>query len=97
MINFTWVFFRSDDLSSAISYIGGFARDPFSLPMIIPFKVFAFIGILLFVEWVSREREHGLGGLVTVPILMRWGIYLFLIGVILSDGGRSQDFIYFQF
>lgn len=69
----------------------------FSLPDPPTPRIYAFL-ILIAVEWVQREQEHGLDfSNRKIPAAIRWLIYLFLICCILFYGGVNQEFIYFQF
>jgi hypothetical protein len=55
-------------------------------------------GLLLAVEWVQREQQHGLV-LDRVPQRpLRWGIYLTLVAaMVLLAPNNGDSFIYFQF
>ena len=56
--------------------------------------------ILLIFEWIQRDKEHTLQltqASLFRPRVIRWGLYLFLILLILTFTGQSQAFIYFQF
>lgn len=69
----------------------------FSIPEPPTPRVYSFL-ILLAVEWVQREQEHGLDfSSRRIHPVLRWLIYLFLILCILFYGGVNQAFIYFQF
>jgi alginate O-acetyltransferase complex protein AlgI len=52
---------------------------------------------MLAVEWVQREREHGLD-LAGVPTALRWGVYQALVlAFFLFAVFEGEGFIYFQF
>ena len=59
-----------------------------------------FAVVLLMLEWIQREKEHALQ-LPSTPLfrhrIIRWGLYLFLVLLIITFTGQSQAFIYFQF
>lgn len=59
-----------------------------------------FAVVLLMLEWIQREKEHALQ-LSSSPLfqqrIIRWGLYLFLVLLIITFTGQSQAFIYFQF
>ena len=59
-----------------------------------------FAVVLLMLEWIQREKEHALQ-LPSSPLfrhrIIRWGLYLFLVLLIITFTGQSQAFIYFQF
>lgn len=97
-----WVFFRSESIVDAFGYLNEiFSVSLFSSPTGINSKIlrtFAFIGLMMVVEWFQRNRKHGLEAIeLKVPMFFRWSFYYFIILVIVIYGGNQQDFIYFQF
>ena len=96
-----WIFFRAENVGHAIQYIQDiFNPTLFSRPEVFPSLVLGFIALFVLVEWLQREREHGLEFYVgekrfTKPI--RWLVYTAIIISIFSFGGSQQEFIYFQF
>ena len=64
-------------------------------------KAIVFAAVMLFVEWLQREKEHALQLENTFKILnyrpVRWGIYVLILLIIKIFTGQSQTFIYFQF
>jgi len=92
-----WVFFRANTITDAFVYIKRlFLEMTFQLPQV-GLKPFAFIGLMLVVEWLNRRNKHGLVLVnVRIPVL-RWFIYFFIIFVILFYAAPAQEFIYFQF
>ena len=94
-----WVFFRADSLGHAVDYLYGmFSASLFSLPPDIPGKPLAFIALTVGVEWLQRDRKHGLDfSDRKLPRPVRWMIYYAVLTVILWFGGAQQEFIYFQF
>ena len=105
-----WVIFRADSLGAAIDYlVGGVFRlgvDPrvtyWKLPLSPSELRFDSLTLLLAasllfcIDWLQREKPHGLHGLPW-PWPFRVGLYLVLsIGVVEFFSGRSS-FIYFQF
>jgi D-alanyl-lipoteichoic acid acyltransferase DltB (MBOAT superfamily) len=99
-----WVFFRAENITIAVSYLSQMlSKSIISMPKI-PYGINAFsyllslMFILLFitVEWIQREKKHGLE--ITIKNkLLRWLIYSFFIILIFLFGGTQQEFIYFQF
>ncbi len=94
-----WVFFRSDNISSAIKYLknlflfnfeGGFQY--LSIERYTP-ELLVLIFLFIIVEWNSREQEH--------PFFGKWinfKIFLTILGIItLGVYSDVSDFIYFQF
>ncbi len=96
-----WVFFRAENVSAAFSYLSRlFTKSLFGLPdyMGINIMYLGFIAALIVVEWLQREKEHGLEinpSKFSKPL--RWSMYLMIILVILVFGNSQQEFIYFQF
>ncbi|WP_308587730.1 MBOAT family O-acyltransferase [uncultured Parabacteroides sp.] len=100
-----WIIFRATDIQSAIAFLKGICSPSlFSLPNtkdlgignFIPFGCFIFIGIMLFIEWMQRNKTHGLDFNIPSPMI-RWMIYVFLIMCIFFLQGVQETFIYFQF
>lgn len=74
-----------------------FSPSLFTLPNVPSIKAL-FIFVLLIVEWIQREKEHGLDLTDSnVPALIRWGVYFLLIFSILIFSGETTEFVYFQF
>jgi alginate O-acetyltransferase complex protein AlgI len=98
---FAWIFFRSENLSSAFNYILGIAKPSLlSLPEIRPTNLLFILTCFIIAEWFSREKKHGLefnSSKMVKPI--RIGIYVILsYSVLLRLGFHQQsEFIYFQF
>ncbi|MFB0494925.1 alginate O-acetyltransferase complex protein AlgI [Mucilaginibacter sp. OAE612] len=93
-----WILFRADTIRLAFSYYKGiFSKSFISQPQLFDNLIFKFILILLIVEWIHRDKTHGLQiDYVKWPAI-RWGIYIGLIYLICYFGGTQQGFIYFQF
>lgn len=96
---FAWIFFRSDDLSSAINYISGIISPSlFSIPHQIPKVLGLLLPVFLIIEWIGRENQFAIEkiGLRWIrPV--KWSFYFILIICILLFQGAEQVFIYFQF
>ncbi len=94
-----WIFFRAESVSHAIAYLGGvFSLSLFSIPEVFPKRICLTIVMFLAFEWLQRDKQHALQIETTrFPTLVRWGLYYFLLYMILYRGGEQQQFIYFQF
>lgn len=94
-----WVFFRADSLSHAWQFLGGmFSLSLFAQTEVFPRSTVAAILVFLMIEWLQREKEHGLElSLVRLPRALRWAFYYALVMSIFLMGGTQQEFIYFQF
>jgi len=52
---------------------------------------------MLLVEWLQRDKQHGLEDLKMHPVL-RWVIYYAIIlGIIFYGAFGNRNYIYFQF
>jgi len=100
---FSWVVFRANSVTHAISYFSGmFSLSLFSIPDIegkmMAAVTILFILILLTFEWLGRNDQYGIQKFAfNWPMPIRWSFYYFLILLIFSFSGKQQDFIYFQF
>ena len=94
-----WIFFRAPSV--------GVAWDMLSRIMtgwggLIPYRAAGFTAVLpwmtllVALEWVGRNHQHGLQRLPTNRFI-RWGIYYAFIAVITLFQGTQATFIYFQF
>ena len=93
-----WAFFRSNSVGDALLYLQRISTmSPLIIDGVFPRRVFAFICLMLCIEWFHRNKEFGLDLNSTLSRPIRWGIYQFLCFSIYTFGGRSEDFIYFQF
>jgi D-alanyl-lipoteichoic acid acyltransferase DltB (MBOAT superfamily) len=96
-----WIIFRAENISQAWDYLSRMCSMVQStVPLIIRKKTFLFIAIMLFVEWVNREKAHGLQfnycGILKHRFI-RWVFYALMILFIKMLSGAQSDFIYFQF
>ncbi len=101
---FAWIFFRAQNVSHAVSYIGGiFSKSLFQIPdfdwmkkaVVTLMLVIVFLGI----EWLGREDQYAIQ-----KIGLRWkrpvrylfySLILFAIGMYMTT--NETPFIYFQF
>ena len=96
LVCFTWIFFRADSLSQAISYISGiFSIDTFQYNGFY-FKFLPILFLFIVWEWFNRDSEYG-WKLVPKSKVIRWFVYLFVICTILLFRQEDNAFIYFQF
>ena len=96
-----WVIFRATSIGDAIGYMGNMLQAETLTGL---YKIFTQwemipIGIMLTVEWLQRDKEHGLQGIDTV-VKWRWLRYMLyataFVAVIYYRGDYAE-FIYFQF
>jgi len=94
----SWVVFRADNISQAYHYtVDMLSFHQWSLPDIKFIKPFAFIVILIVIEWLNRDNEFGLDLRNVESKLIRRSIYLVVFWIIFLFGAEQQSFIYFQF
>ena len=96
-----WIFFRAYTIHQALHYFGGMLKlgTLKASYKILDYKEFWFILILVIVEWIQREKKHGLEFSTNhmMQPVFRWSIYFVLLIMIYWNRGESQAFIYFQF
>jgi asparagine N-glycosylation enzyme membrane subunit Stt3 len=61
------------------------------------FEPLLMVIVLLLIEWVQRQKQHGLDLKSVRWAPVRYAIYYGLIFIIYQYGAEQQDFIYFQF
>lgn len=99
LIVLAFVVFRAEDINDAVVYVQTLFSESIVHKVQIPQnKTFLpLIPIFFLVEWLSRERLHGLEGISKYNRFTRMVIYLTLILLIVVFKGESQAFVYFQF
>jgi len=97
---FAWIFFRSENMHDALSYIYRIFINPFPLDnfyYLNPTKILLPIFFLIVIEWLNRHNEFGLDFKNSNKIL-RWSVYEITLLMILFFGAFNKtSFIYFQF
>lgn len=96
-----WIIFRAESITQAWEYLGGMCDSSlFSVPWLMNKRfyqpLFLFIAVMLLMEWVLRNKKHGLQ-LPAMPRMLNWAVYFVLVVVMLLFGGHAETFIYFQF
>ena len=99
IIMFSWIFFRSNDLGSAFSYISEiFSMSLFTIPEIRPSDTILIVALFAVIEWLQRDKEYGLQIDKIKHPIFRWAIYYALIFItILLGSSDANQFIYFKF
>lgn len=98
-----WVFFRANDVTHALQYIGGMLSPTlFTMPVLDNYGRAAilclFIVLFMAMEWVGRNDRYAIE-----RIGLHWSrparhaMYYAMIASVFWFGGREQEFIYFQF
>lgn len=99
----TWIFFRADNLSHALAYLGEiFTTSLFLKPsfngMHTALRILFIILIFMFIEWHGRENQYAIEKLCFKKHrIIRYMFYYSIIFSIFYFGGKEQAFIYFQF
>jgi len=99
LTTFAWIFFRAESVTKAVEYLGIiFSKSILVTPEVLPLDLLAVIVLFFVVEWIHREKEHGLQfGNFEIPRVARWSFYYLLLLLMVWFGGAQQEFIYFQF
>ena len=92
-----WILFRSPHVHDAWGFFSGFFAPGFLSEVNIPKKAIVFVLVMLLVEWVQRNREHGLSLEGVRYGVVRYACYLGILAVIFVYGVFNETFIYFQF
>ena len=91
-----WILFRSQSLWEAVDFYVGIVSggwSGFNLPM----RAIMFVTLMLSVEWMQRNREHGLSMEGVHSGVVRYACYLAVLAIIFMYGMFNETFIYFQF
>ena len=101
-----WIVFRAESIGQAAGYLKGMCnKSLFGIPAMpaigitreLAATTFFFVFILFVMEWLHRERAHGLS-LRIKNQAMRYIVYIALLLVILLFKATMQSaFVYFQF
>ena len=94
-----WIIFRAESIGQAWAYIGHMCTSSIlsapDAPGVTGFSVA--IVLMLVVEWVQRDKPHALDLTNIQSCVLRYVIYVFVLFLTFSLGGRAENFIYFQF
>ena len=95
---FAWIFFRALNINHAGHYIQNIFDYTRNTEVInIGIDLYLLIGLLLFIEWMGRDKEHPIK-FQTMKQPFRFLIYSFLgYMVVAFFQTNNQEFIYFQF
>lgn len=99
-----WIVFRSENIMQTGAYFCGIMdMSLFSMPHLRTehYLYFLFVLFMLAVEWLQRDKSHGLQLNPKGNRWLRWFLYLILVILIefyfLKSIGHPVHFIYFQF
>lgn len=91
-----WIFFRANTVGDAFAYITRMLTNYTFDSADIAKTTILFVLFMTLVEWLQRDKQHGLEHLA-LPKTARYILYYFLVVCIFYFGGTQQTFIYFQF
>lgn len=105
---FAWIFFRAENIGHAADYINrmvaglihksSYIETIFLLNRKIGFAIIPLLISFVLIEWHGREQQYAIARLgLKWPRPVRYAVYYLLITSIFLIGGKSQEFIYFQF
>lgn len=105
LVDIAWVFFRAPDMVTAFQILETIPTDLFDNPgqlLLLARSLVTgpmpFVWLMLIVEWMQREKPHGLADLgKRFRPGLRWAAYYLIAGLILYHSGQEKSFIYFQF
>ncbi|RMZ61039.1 MBOAT family protein [Chryseobacterium nematophagum] len=98
IVCFAFVLFVSPTLTDALGmYERIFSFSFFSIPQFVKVKILGLISILIVMDWLNKDQDHGFEISRYTPIVRR-GLYIFLIFMIMYFGVFGNgNFIYEQF
>lgn len=97
---FAWIFFRSESLVDAFSFIGSMADSSMlNIPEVFPKSLLIVVILFFLFEWIGREFPYALGFVNRIGVFpIRVCIYYLIVFSILFLGNfKANQFIYFQF
>jgi len=101
---FTWIFFRSENIVQAFSYISGiFSKSLFEIPefsgMGKALTTIILVVIFVLIEWWGRDSQYAIAKIgLGWKKPLRYAIYCLIILSIMCFGNFNENqFIYFQF
>lgn len=91
-----WILFRSQSIGEAIDFFIGIFNGGLSGANL-PMRTICLVAMMLVVEWLQRERAHGLDMSGVRSGVLRYTFYLVILAMIFVYGVFNETFIYFQF
>jgi D-alanyl-lipoteichoic acid acyltransferase DltB (MBOAT superfamily) len=92
-----WIIFRAENIYQGIDYISRiFSSSIFSMPAHGKRAMLVSI-IFIIVEWFGRRQEYAIEKIPFKNPAFRWAIYVIITLFIVTTGGATEKFIYFQF
>jgi alginate O-acetyltransferase complex protein AlgI len=101
VVMLTFVFFRSDSVSSGLAFLKHmFSLSLFTIPEIstkLEIMKFGWVIFFLVIEFYGRHKNYAIENIAENKPVLRWTIYYLLVISIFVFAGLGQQFIYFQF
>lgn len=92
-----WIIFRADTIYDFWNYLYSICHNWKIVSILtISKKTVFFITIMIAIEYLNRNRVHGLQFQLNSRLL-QWSIYLLFALMVLTQSGNQVQFIYFQF
>ena len=96
-----WIIFRAETMTQAVEYLSAMVTNKFFDASMLHGKTYFYFGLLLlFIEWLQRDKQHALqfpNNRFFDKRATRWALYIIIYLLILFNTGKPQSFIYFQF
>ena len=98
-VTFTFIFFRSDNITHALLFLSNiFSVTFFLIPETPSFWVILLVIIFSLLELYGRQGDYVLDIILNYcNKALRWTLYLFFVVLILYYAGAEKTFLYFQF
>jgi len=98
-VTFGWVLFRAGSFDQFLDYVQRLVDDGIlHRPDISGMNgTFMCIMLMFAIEWLMRDKHHGLDLSGIKSGALRWCIYVLILVVIFAFGGHTENFIYMYF
>jgi len=96
----TWIFFRAENMSHALSYFSTiFSHSVFKSSEIFPSGLLLLILFFMSIEWINRNKQYGLEKFNKQKFKFLDTILLFIVfwSIVIWNTNKEVEFIYFQF
>lgn len=96
LVVFGWIIFRAKSITEFIDYINHILLNLHTGDIDKGLRIWIFILFMIIVEWINRRQPHAFARLFNCKTI-RWGFYLLVAFLCLTQSGHQVQFIYFQF
>lgn len=103
LLSLSWILFRANNLNHSFYYLRRlFTKSIFQMPnyddMFLFYGMSVLVVLFIGVEWLGRRKQFALQIVDAISSKsLRYAIYYLLLVLIFFMGGKSNQFIYFQF